>query len=567
MIPNKPAMRTRIIVVAAALVLALGVPAAGGTITAGRLPVCVTATESLSRCPSWASGYDYPGGGRYIGQQKARATVVSPDGSRVFVTGSIVDDATGVDYGTVAYDTESGALLWAAQHDGPSHFHDRAYSLAVSADGGRVFVSGSEITEVGEREVGDFATVAYDAATGEELWVVRYDGPLGGDDRATKVAASPDGSRVFVMGGSPAASGTREFATAAYDAATGQEIWVARYADAAAFSAVPSDLAVSADGSHVFVTGAEYLDAASATSAYATIVYDAERGDRQWVARHTGPGAGLHRPSAIAIAPGGTPVFVTGTGPAAEGDDDYATLAYDAATGDQIWEARYDAGRRRDTAAALAVAPSGDRVFVTGSSMAAPSDGVEATVSPFRIDATTVAYEASSGAQVWEARFASTAHHAQETGRAIGVSPDGSRLFVAGFTMPASGGEPTDPTTFGGCSSSDGYEGSLGGTDRMGSFLTVAYQTSTGAQDWYATFNSSTNNPAGFESGGVAALGMSPDGKKVYVAGTFAHLYADSCTGPPGLQNYSDYWTVAYPTDLQLLGERRISPISERRLG
>jgi len=50
--------------------------------------------------------------------------------------------------------------------------------------------------------VDDYATVAYDAATGTTLWVKRYDGPANSDDHATSVAASPDGSKVFVTGDS-----------------------------------------------------------------------------------------------------------------------------------------------------------------------------------------------------------------------------------------------------------------------------------------------------------------------------------------------------------------------------
>lgn len=46
----------------------------------------------------------------------------------------------------------------------------------------------------------DYATVAYDAATGSQLRVSRYRGPGNGLASTSSVAASPDGRKVFVTG-------------------------------------------------------------------------------------------------------------------------------------------------------------------------------------------------------------------------------------------------------------------------------------------------------------------------------------------------------------------------------
>ena len=44
---------------------------------------------------------------------------VSPDGSKVFVTGYSVGSASGYDYATVAYDASTGSELWVKRYDGP----------------------------------------------------------------------------------------------------------------------------------------------------------------------------------------------------------------------------------------------------------------------------------------------------------------------------------------------------------------------------------------------------------------------------------------------------------------
>jgi hypothetical protein len=64
----------------------------------------------------------------------------------------------------------------------------------------------------------DYATVAYDAMTGALVKASLYNGPDNGDDIAYSVAVSPDGSEVFVTGFSTGASTGPDFLTAAYRA-------------------------------------------------------------------------------------------------------------------------------------------------------------------------------------------------------------------------------------------------------------------------------------------------------------------------------------------------------------
>ena len=87
-----------------------------------------------------------------------------------------------------------------------------------------------------------------------------------------------------------------------------------------------------------------------------------------WLRRYNGPGNGSDSAQAIALSPDGTKIFVTGYSDGADPgfSFDYATVAYDVATGRKLWLNRYSGSVCTDAAAALAVSPDGTRVFVTG---------------------------------------------------------------------------------------------------------------------------------------------------------------------------------------------------------
>jgi hypothetical protein len=90
------------------------------------------------------------------------------------------------------------------------------------------------------------------------LWTARYRGPATGNGSvAWDLAVSPDGSKVFVTGYSWSAtsSGRPEFATVAYDSGTGAQLWVARFGHPAAEACYGSSVAPSPDSSEVFSAG------------------------------------------------------------------------------------------------------------------------------------------------------------------------------------------------------------------------------------------------------------------------------------------------------------------------
>jgi len=362
----------------------------------------------------------------------AIALAVSPDGTKVFVTGS--SGCLGLeDYATVAYDATNGSELWVARYNGPTGDPDEAYAVAVSPDATTVFVTGRSFGVLGEGR--DYATVAYDAVTGQELWTSRYDGPAHGEERsndeAYALAVTPDGTKIVVTGVSAGVGSLSDYTTVAYDTTTGNQLWLSRYNGPANADDFAQAAAVSHDGSKVFVTGYSY--GSNTFSDYTTLAYDVVTGTELWARRYDDPAHGYDFAYALAVSPDGTKVFVTGS---SDGPDftisDYATQAYDASNGKQLWLQRYNGpGNSTDSASAIAVSPDGGKVFVTGISSGLDTD--------FPFDFATVAYDATTGHALWQDRFNGPAH-LSDWPYDLTVSPDGTKVFVTGSSDAVNSG-------------------------------------------------------------------------------------------------------------------------------
>jgi hypothetical protein len=156
-------------------------------------------------------------------------------------------------YGTVAYDSATGAELWNARY-GVGAGLSRAEDIAVSPDGTRVFVAGTSDDEAGSTEA---ATVAYDTATGAQLWAARYDSGLPGDtDAAATLAVSPDGGTVYAGGHAFESFALSHALTLAYDTRTGRQLWVDLYAAPGGDWNRANDIVVSDRGDRVYVAAA-----------------------------------------------------------------------------------------------------------------------------------------------------------------------------------------------------------------------------------------------------------------------------------------------------------------------
>jgi hypothetical protein len=252
----------------------------------------------------------------------------------------------------------------------------------------------------------------------------------------------------------------------------GTLIW-AETISGASFNAVT----VGPDGS-VFVTGG--MDGAVLTASYTAA------GDERWAETFDPSpdccaGAGL----AIAVSPDGETVFVTGSVQTIEGIIDQVTIGYDAASGDELWTELYDRGSmdedesttsQHEVGFSISVSPDGGTVFTGGEADVVIGDTIHT-------DYSALAYDATTGDLAWAGSYDGGGW---DSGRSIGMAPDGSAVYLTGI-----GSAPT-----------------------YSAATTVAFDTSNGDRLWAKRYQ----GPAGFHDSGLA-LDVSPDGTSVVITG------------------------------------------------
>ncbi len=201
----------------------------------------------------------------------------------------------------------SGRQQWLARYNGHANNIDSARSVAISPDGSRVFVTGSSW---GRTSLYDYATIAYKAATGDPLWTRRYGGPS--VDGAVAVVASPRRNAVYVTGSTYGAVTHRDIATVAYNSTTGAPLWVSRF-DADHKGDIPTSLAVSPNGASVIIAGSSGAGTTPTQSnRFLVLAYGAVGGTRLWSTRLLQDSAADDTAAAAVVSPNDRLVFATG---------------------------------------------------------------------------------------------------------------------------------------------------------------------------------------------------------------------------------------------------------------
>lgn len=330
-----------------------------------------------------------------------------------YLTGFFFNPDSSRDFITLKY-SEDGNAAWAARYNGAADGEDLAEAIAMDA-AGNIYVAGqSEDMASGD----DYTVIKYNPS-GQQEWVVRYDGPASGNDHATDIAVD-DAGNVYVTGRSAGAGSGDDYATIKYDA-NGVQQWVSRYNGPDNSTDYASAIMLD-DLGNVYVTGSATGQGTSRD--YLTIKYS-PNGIELWTARHNGLANDIDDPVALAVDDDGD-VYVTGTSWGGQGQNesywDYATVKYDA-NGNEQWVARYDSpggNQLDDFAEAIEIDDQGN-VYVTGGSMNANFD----------FDYATVKYN-SNGSLQWAARHDGN-QNGDDWAKALAIDPLGN-IYVSGYS-------------------------------------------------------------------------------------------------------------------------------------
>lgn len=400
--------------------------------------MAVVAYDAFTGEHLWEASYD----GSLFEERDSdtiRDIAVSPDGETLYMGGTTVvgllcDDCgnTDTDYVTVAVDADTGERLWVAtwgngMESAQTHRTDTLGDVVVSPDSSAVYVTGAA---GGGHDLNhtDVVTVAYDAKTGDELWVSRYDGPMGRSDIPIRMDVGLDGQRLVIGGRTPRDNNThlRDYQTMVLglDTATGELVWE-RFHKAELWSNT-SDVGVSPDGKTAYVSTGAYTQVTSTD--YLLLAYDVETGEEVWKGQYAYSGIHLvDSPSDLAVSPTGDAIYVTGFVEAAQKyttGRDYQTVAFDSATGEVLWAERFNGSLNiAEEARSVEVSPDGLWVYITG----------DAADNVYGRSYRTLAYNAQTGALVWDGRYGEGHDRA---GRDLAVHPDGSRVYVIGKDTP-----------------------------------------------------------------------------------------------------------------------------------
>lgn len=213
----------------------------------------------------------------------------------------------------------------------------------------------------------------------QEEWVVRYDGPGGGEDYA-RVVATDSAGNVYVAGSTYLAYDEYDYLTQKYDT-DGNLLWQRQFSGVLYGPEVPMYIAVDGAG-NVYVTGST-LGPLFPSRAFLTIKYDSN-GNLLW-SQIDAPAYLGTTPTGFVLDDDGS-MIVTGHTTEELGDKWMVTIKYDT-DGTRLWSKRYRDGSQTHSAAATA--DSQGNVYVTG-------------VTGF--DYLIVKYS-SSGTQLWVRRY------------------------------------------------------------------------------------------------------------------------------------------------------------------
>lgn len=251
-------------------------------------------------------------------------------------------------------------------------------------------------------------------------------------DRVQRFTAGSDGSTAYAVGETSGPGGTK-IVVLAQDTVTGEILWSALHGNEAG-PAHAADIVATPDGERVLVAGSETV---AGQSESITFALDAKTGDTQWIKRTNTPQGIRAEANAIALGPSGNNVFTTGSDNLPSGKSQFLTVAHDVDSGGLLWYKTYqgpDFGFSE--ANALKVSRDGTTLYVGGTSVG-PIHQIGNPTGETGNLFTTVAYDTETGAQLWDSQINEGAGNDRITD--LTVSPADDRVVLIGEVLDHTG--------------------------------------------------------------------------------------------------------------------------------
>jgi outer membrane protein assembly factor BamB len=417
------------------------------------LVVCVTSSQAAARGDRtlWTTSFDL--NGRI---DRAADSATTPDGSIIAVTGSTHPVGRGhANVLTTAFSTTDGSVVWSRRFGSP-RVADHGTAISISEDGTTTAVAALSSLRDGTAV---WRTIVYSTADGVPVWHRRVaeldatmlapEGVFVGDDEVLVVGNAIRASE----GGFPIPA-----LMVSYDRSDGSIRWREAFEPHRWTGSQPG--AIVHSSSYDPVADVVYLglqvDETPDQNSMGVLAVDADSGARLWRSWFVSPGGelGAH-PSAMALAPDGSTVYIGGTFDCCS---IRYLLAFATADGTLRWSRDISSGSTG--LSALATSPDGAHVFGGGEQHVFEGDDVEL---PFTFSVT-----ANDGSIDWKRRFRSDTQSWVGAPQYVAVSPDGASLYVTTSRMEVF----TDPDLY------------FGPAD----ILTIAYESGTGHVQWSDIF-------------------------------------------------------------------------------
>ncbi len=312
-----------------------------------------------------------------------------------------------------AYNAKTGQLSW---DDGFSNGGVGInQALAVTAHSEMVYAAGMGETNENKTE---FIVRAYNSKTGILKWSDNYEAG-GGSNKANAITAS--NNIVYAAGEGDNITGVCQFIVRAYDSQTGSLVWNDQF-DTGFLGGGANAIAI--DANNLYVAGTACGD--ECVGEFVVRSYNSKTGELLWSDEFDNDGKGGLGANDIAVI--GNRVIAVGSVFTNTGNLAFLVRAYDAKTGELVWENQEPNNPLVNTPFTVTI----NKNMVYAAGFIFPLSGPVVFL--------VRAYDSKTGSLVWEDNFDNGASGSCTS--AFDISAKGRRVYVAGYV--STGINPTE---------------------------------------------------------------------------------------------------------------------------